>query len=100
MGNWKVEQINIGNLKVGRKQIIRFEATEELKEISRLHSSCGCSKPNYDKKTRTLNVSYTPDKVPHQLKNQGWYKSSKFITVSYKDGTKDVLRFTAKVFEK
>jgi len=91
MNNWKTKHKNVGTINVGQRQIIKFHATKELAKIINLSSSCGCSKPNYDKKTRTLNVSYNPGSVPKHLKAQGWYNTTKKITITYNDGTQDIL---------
>lgn len=100
MSNWKSNSKNIGNVTTGQRQIIKFYAVRELPEISSLSSSCGCSKPNYDKKTKILNVSYNPGSIPKHLKAQGWYNTTKTITIVYKDGTRDILKFSAKVNKK
>ncbi len=100
MAKWKTKSKNLGNLTVGRKQIIKFYAEEELQEIISLSSSCGCSKPNYDKKTRILNVAYKPKSIPQQRKHLGFYKTTKSITIKYKDGSTDILSFSAIINKK
>lgn len=100
MSNWKTNKKNVGTVTVGQRQIIKFYANKELPKIVNLSSSCGCSKPNYDKKTKVLNVSYNPGSIPKHLKSQGWYNTTKTITITFVDGTKDVLSFSARVNKK
>jgi hypothetical protein len=95
--NWKTMHKNIGNLFVGQRVTIKFEATKELPEILKISSSCGCSKPEYDVNSKVLTVNYKAQSVPKHRKAKGWYNTTKKITVVYKDGSHDILSFTSVV---
>ena len=97
--SWKEQSKNIGNIKVGAKVTIKFKAVD-IPKIKLLQSSCGCSTPHYNENTKELIVGFNPNPVPKHLKAQGHYKTTKTITVTYVDGTKDVLSFTATVNKK
>lgn len=96
---WELKTIDLGTIKQKVKQEVIFKVKEgeALKKISSLNSSCGCSKPKWNKDKRQIEVAYTPGSVPKHLLNQGneSYKSSKVIYVMYEDKTNDVLNFTA-----
>ena len=57
--NFTQKQINLGEITVGKKQTVIFQATREL-DIINLESNCGCSKPSYNKENNQLIVIYTP----------------------------------------
>ena len=97
MNNWKDRIIRLGNLKVGKKKEIIFKRLNTEKEIKSLTSSCGCSKPIYNHSKEEIIVIYIPGKIPYHLVSQGYYITSKTITVLYMDGTKDILTFRAKI---
>lgn len=97
--SWKNKVQNLGELKVGRKKKIIFKRTSTELNIKSITSSCGCSKPFYDEINKQIIVTYTPKKIPHHLKSQGYYNSVKHITVFYEDGTKDVLTFQSKIIK-
>jgi len=97
--SWINKYIETKDLKVGVKSTIVFKTTTELPQIKTLSSSCGCSVPTYSKEKRELSVEYTPKVIPQHLKSQGWYRSTKSITVTYTNGTKDVLSFTSKIYK-
>lgn len=95
---WQTKHINLGDLKVGKKIEITFVPLEELKEINYMKSSCGCSTPSLV--NGKILVKYTPGSVPYHLIKRGWYKSTKTITIIYKDGSQDKLSFSAIVHKK
>jgi len=100
MGNWKEFEKNIGIVYVNRKVDIYFYDNKELPVIKSITSSCGCSSANYDVETKRLSVNYKPGSIPTHLLNQGYYTTTKYITVTYEDDSKDILSFTAKVYKK
>jgi len=93
--NWEQIKINIGEQRVGKKKVITFKPLGELKEIASMVSSCGCSTPK--QVGNNIEVSYTPGSIPYHLVQQGFYTTTKKITITYKDNSKDVLSFTATV---
>lgn len=98
--NWETKSITGIKANVGKRTKIVFKAVKELPKIALLQSSCGCSTPDYNKKTRELIVSFKPGKIPLHLRNQGYYTTSKTITITYDTGVKDVLTFTSTVNKK
>ena len=97
--NFTQKQINLGEITVGKKQTVIFQATREL-DIINLESSCGCSKPSYSKENNQLIVIYTPGSIPKHLQSVGRYNTTKSITITYKDGTSEVLSFKATISKK
>ena len=94
MENWKSKYIDAGSIIEKSKRGIAFQATENIPEIMSLQSSCGCTTPEYDKETGVLRVIYSAGKVPIHLR-QSTKKTivTQSITVTYVDGTKDILSF-------
>jgi hypothetical protein len=95
MSTWGNKSINLGTIKENVKKIIIFEALNELNNIHSMSSSCGCSTPKQD--GNKIVVSYTPGTIPFHLISQGFYNTTKTITITYKDGTTDILSFKAKI---
>lgn len=95
--NWVNDFINLGEVKVGETVEVKFIATKELK-IKGAIASCGCSTPKYDKKgAKELIVVYKVGSIPRHLESAGFYTTTKTITVSFEDGSEDILKFHAKV---
>ena len=84
-------------VKVGKKVIVSFKHTGILKDIKKMKSSCGCAKPKYSKVTKELKVAYVPKAIPPQRLRFGNYRSIKKVTITYIDGTKEVLEFESLV---
>ena len=91
--NFKQNYIDLGELKVGVTKDVIFYPKEELKEISAITSSCGCSVPKIE--DGNIKVSFTPGSIPIHLQFLGQYKTSKTITLAYKDGSSEILSFSA-----
>ena len=87
--------VDLGEVHVGKKVVIIYTREEEKDDIELVVASCGCSKPEV--KGNKIEVVYTPQPIPQHLKNQGFYLSTKVITIMYKDGSKETLKFTGKV---
>lgn len=98
MSNWRSKHIELGEIPI-KKQTIIFQAIGTLPRIIDLSSSCGCSKPKFKREKNQIVVTYTPTSIPRHLISQGWYETTKRITVRYADGTQDVLLFSAKVIK-
>lgn len=82
-----IQNVNVhqelGEIKVGVKQTIRFEIPKSLaiRDVN-LATSCGCTGAKYvnSEQERYIAVSYTPSPVPHHLKGQGFYETFKSVT--------------------
>lgn len=95
--NWITKHIDLGDIKVGKKQTIIFSSTKELDNIINLESSCGCSTPSYSKENKQMVVIFTPGGIPKHLKSVGVYTTTKSITITYSDGSSEVLSFKARI---
>jgi hypothetical protein len=89
---WKKSK-QIVNGRVGKKMEIVFVPDEELPEIDNMTSSCGCSIPRLE--DGKIKVKYTPASIPFHLAYQGEYRTTKNITVNFKNKTTNTLSFTA-----
>jgi hypothetical protein len=93
--NFKKNDIVLNDLKVGVTKDIIFYPKEELKDIDNMTSSCGCSIPRIE--NGKIVVTYTPGSIPIHLQYLGQYKTNKTITINYKDGSSEMLSFTATI---
>lgn len=89
---------DLGTLKANSKNKTFFEFKEKV-EVQSLHSSCGCSRPIYNKELNRIEVSYTPGSVPKHLAQKGYYTTSKFITINYVGGSSEKAKLTAKIIK-
>lgn len=96
--NWERKHINTEELIVGKKKQIIFIPIGEIPLISNISSSCGCSRPKLI--DNTIVVNFTPESVPQHMQKLGYYKSTKKITITYKDNTQDKLSFTSIIRKK
>lgn len=95
---WEQTFKELGNSYVGIKQEIEFVPIGEIPEINYMSSSCGCSVPKLiDNK---IVVTFTPGSIPMHLKQFGMYKTSKKITITYKDNNQDILSFSTIIKKK
>jgi len=94
--NWDKTSIDLGEVKQNKRQIIDFKVLKDL-DIAQLSSSCGCSKPNFDKENGILRVYYNPSEIPYHRRKDGFYNMEKSIDVRYGDDTTEVLFFSARV---
>jgi hypothetical protein len=93
--NFKKNDIILNDLKVGVTKDIIFYPKEELKDIDNMTLSCGCSIPRIE--NGKIVVTYTPGSIPIHLQYLGQYKTNKTITINYKDGSSEMLSFTATI---
>jgi len=97
--NWKEITLSIGNSFVGVRRTIKYQYLGNLKVVG-LSSSCSCSTPAYDKKEKVVSVGFTPKPIPkHLVGKQNFYNTTKYITVTFENGTKTVLTFSTKVIK-
>lgn len=91
--NFQQNYLDLGELRVGVTKDIIFYPKEELKDIDTMSSSCGCSIPRIE--NGNIVVSFTPGSIPIHLQFSGQYKTNKSITLNYKDGSSEMLGFSA-----
>lgn len=94
--NWKELNIELGVLKEKQKIIFSFVAVKEL-EILKIKPGCASCTKVKKMQGRVLPIIFTAEKIPVHLKQQGYQKIKKQVIVTYKDGSKEVLSFTATV---
>lgn len=96
--DWKNKEIDLGNIESRKSYNVTFEYVGN-KEIRRLTSSCGCTKPKLD--NNIVKVTYQPSPVAKQTKDAGmnYYSSRKYVTVYFTDNTNSVLLVKAKIFD-
>ena len=94
---WEKTSQSLGKIKVGQKQFVIFNAVAELPTILKMNASCGCTKPEFDKTHNRIVATFSPGAVPKHLASQGFYATTKSITIYYDNGTTDVLSFTATI---
>lgn len=82
--------VDLGVILAGKSYPFIFKS-REVKDIIRVRASCGCVSVERDSKSGDISGTIKPSSVPYHLKGQGYYDSSKYITVQYIDGTQDVL---------
>lgn len=92
--------IDKGEITVGDKIEVVFEGKAPLPEELKLQSSCGCSKPHFDKDNNRIVVVYKAKSIPIHLKDKGYYTSMKSISVVDRESNhKEVLTFKTIVNE-
>jgi hypothetical protein len=87
----------LGRLPAGKMVEAKFEALPNIPKIQTMTSSCGCSVPKFD--GVFLNLKFTPDYVPLHLKPQGEYETNKHVTIFYETGEKEIVTFSAKIYD-
>lgn len=95
--NWIRRRINLGTIKQNSKHILKYESNGTL-SIHSISPGCAeCTTINgYDGKT--LTVTYRTGSLPVQLKNNPGYQDvRKVVTITYEDGDKETLDFTARI---
>lgn len=97
--NWKRYTINLGTIKQNTKHTLEYESTRPL-DIYKVSPGCTqCTKiKGYS--NNKLTAVYSVSNLPIQLRNNPGYQNvRKVIVVTYQDGSKDILSFTAKVIK-
>lgn len=112
---WNRTKINLGTIKAKVKKKVTFSWIDEPGKEFKMskHSNgewfiltqCNCTLAEWDPKTKTLTVEYTPNEVPiHLIQAKKYhYNALKTVTVNYTiNGTphKEILFFSAVVKNK
>lgn len=97
--NWKSYTIDLGTIKQNSKHTLVYESTKPL-DIYKISPGCTqCTKINGYSDNK-LTAVYKVSNIPIQLRNNPEYQNvRKIIVVTYQDGSKDILSFTAKVIK-
>jgi hypothetical protein len=96
--NWEKTLINLGTIKQGTTVPLVFKALKKL-SITQLKPGCGsCTFVKaFNPDTLELGVTFKVGSIPIHLRKQGYYNTRKSITVTYEDGTSEILSFTARI---
>jgi len=86
---------DLGEVKVGKTNTVVFESENLELEIENLYASCGCTKPVL--KDNTIEVKFTPKRIPVHLKEKGFYISTQTVNIKYTNGDTELLLIKAKV---
>lgn len=99
--NWKSDFIDLGTVVEGSRNEIKFESTKKL-NIDSIKAGCGSCTKGTKYTHPYLTAVYTPTGVPKHLKAKGKtsYVTTKFLTLTYIDGTQELLKFKSKVIGK
>jgi len=95
MEDWDKVIHDFGTIKAGAKVRCAFKFISKDKEIVNLFTTCGCTKAEYNKKKKTVEVTYTSKGFPPQVTAPVQYVSQ-YIHVNYTDGTTEVLSLKGK----
>jgi len=88
------------NLPEKKKEVFEIVASEGMPKVVKVTTSCSCIKAEYKAKDAILVVSYTPPAVPIHLKKLGHneYMSTKMVTVTFEDGSKESIIVKGKIY--
>lgn len=93
---WKQSFVN-GELKEGTSSMYTVEATDNIPAIKSISSSCGCSRPKYNKVEKKLEIYFKAGRVPLVRRGFGYYITKKRIVVFYVNGESDTLYLETKI---
>jgi hypothetical protein len=95
---FKLHQKFIGEVKQDSRTTFYFDMVSgESPEIKEIKTSCGCSAAVV--KGGKIKVTFKANFIPLHLKHQGYYTTEQSISVEYKNGEKEYLRFSAKIIQ-
>lgn len=90
---WEKRIIDVGDVKENTTIKIVFQCSENLTGlITNIDKPCSCIRPQLEG-TNKIVVNYRTSSIPTNLLSYGEMEFSNKITVSYRDNTKDVLKF-------
>ena len=98
MSNWQTTFKDLGKVKVGTSKKIKFKMIN-IVEVKEFKSSCGCTKPEFNKNTGELTLTYKVGKFPTHLLHQDSYQSVKWVTVIYPNERQEKLSFRATIIK-
>lgn len=91
--NWENYVVNIGNVKQKTTHLIKFKSLHHL-DIDRVALSCTSCTKFIDYEKNELTLQYKGDEFPkHLMSTEDTIPIEKWVTIYYKNGLKDELRF-------
>jgi len=98
MKNWEQESIDAGAVKQGGKLTVTFKSTRPL-DIVKISPGCTACTIIKGYEDGVLTAVYKAESIPAHLRRVLTHQTvKKIITVTYKDGSKEVLSFTVKIY--
>lgn len=94
---WKEDFINLGVGTTGKTYTAQFEYEGDPADIVSVKASCDCTDLSLDRKNGILSVSYKAEKIPHHLRNIGYFTPHKMVKVRYKSGHEVTLTFKIRI---
>ena len=91
------EAFDLGTVKVNQV-VIFYAMPDELEKINNIKEfkySCNCFKAKVV--NNSVQIKFTAPDIPRHLKSQGYYTTSKTLTIVYEDGSLDTINFKARV---
>lgn len=98
---WQNKNLILGRIKENTERVFTFNVEEgDTKSIKNVKPGCGGCTTIKSVGENAILVSFKPGSFPFHLKQEGKtaYKTSKSITVYYKDDTTETLTFHSDVF--
>lgn len=89
---WKDTHINLGTLKENKSYSFEFESIEKL-DIASTKPGCGNCTSLQGYRDNKLKVTYKSNGIPYHL-GKSEQPVNKTITITYQDGTTEVLSFS------
>lgn len=86
---------DLGEIKVGKTNLIIFNSSEDTSNIESVSSSCGCTEPVV--KPNSIEVKFTPKRIPPHLEIIEMYTATQTVNIRYKNGDTELLIIKAKV---
>jgi len=96
--SWLTKHKELGRVKTGTTQVVRFKWEGEPLEVTKMESSCGCTKPEFNKASGELKANFKAGAIPKHLRTKGYYTTTKSIKV-YTDKGDFKLTFKATIIK-
>lgn len=77
---WETKTVQLGDILEKSIHKVKFKLLEKL-EIVEMLATCGCTKPVFNKKTNTVEVTFKAGRVPKHLRYKGSFVVKKEIKV-------------------
>lgn len=98
---WESRELFLGRIKEGTEKVFSFNVTEgNTENIETVKPGCGSCTTIKSVGKESVLVSFKPGSFPFHLKREGKksYRTSKAITIIYKDSTSEALTFISDVY--
>nr|WP_293840452.1 hypothetical protein [uncultured Arsenicibacter sp.] len=87
----KTEDFDFGEVLEGETKKVSYQRKSNLPAIKRIETSCGCTEAGWSPDSRTVFVTYhAPAGWPEGVSGDT-YKTSKYMTLYFNDGTNQTI---------